>query len=105
MAQDAVPPRFFIERIEVRDAKRVSTDVVIAESRLRQGQEYSEADLRDLEEELADPGAWSTPAKAERAEKRHRQAKEALADLLERWEQAEAETDVPGGVSSGGDRA
>jgi ATP-binding cassette subfamily F protein 3 len=73
--------------------------------RLAEAVEMAEADLRELEEELADPGAWSTPAKAERAEKRHRQAKEALADLLERWEQAEAETDVPGGVSSGGDRA
>jgi hypothetical protein len=52
-AQDAVPPRFFIERIEVRDAKRVSKDVVIAESRLRDGQEYSEADLRDASARLS----------------------------------------------------
>lgn len=51
-AQDAVPPRFFIERIEVREAKRVSKDVVIAESRLREGQEYSEADLRDASARL-----------------------------------------------------
>ena len=53
IAQDAVPPRFFIERIEVRDAKRVSKDVVIAESRLREGQEYSEADLRDASARLS----------------------------------------------------
>jgi hypothetical protein len=52
-AQDAVPPRFFIERIEVRDARRVSKDVVIAESRLREGQEYSEADLRDASARLS----------------------------------------------------
>jgi hypothetical protein len=52
-AQDAVPPRFFIERIEVREAKRVSKDVVIAESRLREGQEYTEADLRDASSRLA----------------------------------------------------
>jgi hypothetical protein len=53
-AQDAaVPPRFFIERIEVRDAKRVSKGVVIAESRLREGQEYSEADLRDASSRLS----------------------------------------------------
>src|SRR5690349_10294787 len=51
-AQDAVPPRFFIERIEVREARRVSKDVVIAESRLREGQEYSEADLRDASARL-----------------------------------------------------
>lgn len=52
-AQDAVPPRFFIERIDVRDADRVSPEVIIAESRLRQGQEYSEADLRDAAARLA----------------------------------------------------
>jgi hypothetical protein len=46
-AQDTAPPRFFIERIEVRNAKRVSTDVLLYESRLREGQEYSESDLRD----------------------------------------------------------
>jgi outer membrane protein assembly factor BamA len=51
-AQEPVPPRFFIEKIEVRDAKRVSTDVVIAESRLREGQEYTEADLRDASSRL-----------------------------------------------------
>jgi outer membrane protein assembly factor BamA len=43
-AQDA---QLFIERIEVRNHKRVSPDVVIAESRLREGHVYSEADLRD----------------------------------------------------------
>jgi hypothetical protein len=53
VAQDAVPPRFFIERIEVRDAERVSPDVVIAESRLRAGEEYSEADLRDASSRLS----------------------------------------------------
>lgn len=40
-------PRFFLEKIEVRDAKRVSPDVVVVESRLREGEAYSEADLRD----------------------------------------------------------
>lgn len=46
-AQDAAVPRFFIERIEVRNTKRVSPAVIAAESRLREGAEYSEADLRD----------------------------------------------------------
>jgi ATP-binding cassette, subfamily F, member 3 len=67
--------------------------------RLADAIELAEADLRQLEEELADPSAWSTPAMAERAEKRHRAAKEALAELFERWEEAEAE------LSSGGGRA
>lgn len=48
----AAPPRFFIERIEVRNAKRVSTDVIIAESRLREGHEYSEEELRDASTRL-----------------------------------------------------
>ncbi|MGZ8709864.1 MAG: hypothetical protein ACXW28_06540 [Thermoanaerobaculia bacterium] len=49
-AQDAA---LFIERIEVRNHKRVSPDVVIAESRLREGREYSEADLRDAATRLS----------------------------------------------------
>jgi hypothetical protein len=51
-ADEAPAPLLFIERIEVRNAKRVSTDVVIAESRLREGHEYSEADLRDASTRL-----------------------------------------------------
>lgn len=46
-------PRFFIERIEVRNARRVSADVVIAESRLSAGREYSEAELRDASTRLS----------------------------------------------------
>jgi hypothetical protein len=46
-AQEVGEPRFFIDRIEVRNAKRVSPDVVIYESRLKAGHEYSEADLSD----------------------------------------------------------
>jgi hypothetical protein len=52
-AQDGAPPRFFIERIEVRDADRVSPDVVIAESRLREGEEYRESELSDAAARLA----------------------------------------------------
>ena len=47
LAQDAAPPRFFIERIEVRNAaSRRRRELVIAESLLREGTEYSEDDLR-----------------------------------------------------------
>lgn len=52
-AQEPVPTRFFIENIVVRDAERVSPEVVIAESRLRAGQEYTEADLRDASARLS----------------------------------------------------
>lgn len=53
LAQDAAPLRFFIERIEVRNHNRVSPEVIVAESRLREGSEYSEADLRDASTRLA----------------------------------------------------
>ena len=49
-AQDAA---LFIERIEVRNHKRVSPDVVIAESRLHEGRAYSEAELRDAATRLS----------------------------------------------------
>jgi hypothetical protein len=41
------PPRFFIESIDVRGSHRVSRDVIAAESRLRTGGTYSEAELRE----------------------------------------------------------
>ncbi len=44
---------FFIERIEVRNHKRVSPDVVIAESRLRENESYTEAELRDAATRLS----------------------------------------------------
>jgi outer membrane protein assembly factor BamA len=53
LAQDLAPARFFIERIEVRGASRVSTDVIVAESRLRAGQEYGESDLSDAAARLS----------------------------------------------------
>ncbi len=58
--------------------------------------ELAEAELRELEEELADPGVWSTPEKAERAEQRHAAAKEALAKLFVRWEEAEGQVSAAG---------
>jgi len=41
------PARFFIERIDIRNAHRVSRDVVVAESRLREGSTYGEQELRE----------------------------------------------------------
>ena len=67
--------------------------------RLAEQVERAEGQLRELEGELADPGAWSTPEKAERAERRHEAAKRAVAELLERWEKAEES------LSSAGDQA
>lgn len=46
-------PSFFIERIEVRNQHRVSTDVVLAESRLSAGRVYTEPELRDAARRLS----------------------------------------------------
>ena len=48
--------------------------------------EVAEAALRTLEDELADPGAWSTPEASARSAARHEQAKRAVQELYERWE-------------------
>jgi ATP-binding cassette subfamily F protein 3 len=64
--------------------------------RLAEQVEAAEAELRAIEEELADPGAWSTPAKSERASERHEAAKRKLAELYERWEEAEAALSAAG---------
>src|SRR5687768_15181051 len=53
VAQEAGPASFFIGRIEARNAKRVSADVVVAESNLREGREYTEPDLRDAANRLS----------------------------------------------------
>ena len=59
-------------------------------ARLEQQIERAEAKLREIEEELADPAAWSNPDRAERAEASHREAKQAVERLLEQWERAQA---------------
>jgi ATP-binding cassette, subfamily F, member 3 len=59
-------------------------------ARLEERIERAEADLRELEEELADPGAWSSPGRSERASERHRVAKQAVEDLYAEWEQVQA---------------
>ena len=65
-------------------------------SRLAERIEAAEAELRGLEEELADPAAWSTPGKAEEAGERHEAAKRKLAELYEQWEEAEQAVSAAG---------
>jgi ATP-binding cassette subfamily F protein 3 len=48
--------------------------------------EQAEAELKALEEELADPSAWASPTGAQRATKRHNEAKQKVAALMEEWE-------------------
>jgi ATP-binding cassette subfamily F protein 3 len=55
--------------------------------------ERAEAKLRKLEDELADPTAWSSPGRIERATKRHEEAKTEVARLYAEWEGAQAEAE------------
>ncbi|MDQ2630803.1 MAG: ABC-F family ATP-binding cassette domain-containing protein [Actinomycetota bacterium] len=59
-------------------------------AKLEQRIEKAEAELRELEDELADPAAWSSPGRVERATKRHAEAKAAVDELYAEWEEAQA---------------
>jgi ATP-binding cassette subfamily F protein 3 len=59
-------------------------------ARLEERIERAEAALKEVEEELADPAAWSSPGRSEQAGERHLAAKQAVADLYEQWEKAQA---------------
>jgi ATP-binding cassette, subfamily F, member 3 len=56
------------------------------QQRLEREIEAAEASLRELEQELSDPAAWSTPQRTADATARHEQAKRAVDELYERWE-------------------
>jgi ATP-binding cassette subfamily F protein 3 len=82
-----------------RRPRRAAKAAARKADRLAEKIEAAEAELRQVEEELSDPAAWSTPAKAERAGERHEEAKRKLAGLYEQWEEAER------AVSAAGDPA
>jgi ATP-binding cassette subfamily F protein 3 len=48
--------------------------------------ERAEAELRTLEDELADPSSWSSPTGTERSTKLHAAAKRRVAELMAEWE-------------------
>jgi ATP-binding cassette, subfamily F, member 3 len=52
--------------------------------------ERAEAYLRKLEDELADPSRWSSPALTVDSTERHAQAKRAVEEAYARWEEASA---------------
>jgi ATP-binding cassette, subfamily F, member 3 len=79
-------------RVEAQRAARKA-------GRLAEKIEAAEAELRQVEEELSDPAAWSSPAKSAQASERHEAAKRKLAELYEQWEAAEQ------AVSAAGDPA
>jgi ATP-binding cassette subfamily F protein 3 len=56
------------------------------QQRLEREIEAAETSLKALEEELADPVAWSTPQRSATATARHQQAKDAVDELYRRWE-------------------
>ncbi len=62
-------------------------------AKLEQRIERAEATLHELEDELADPAAWSSPGRVERATKRHEEAKAAVEELYVEWEEAQAEAE------------
>src|ERR687892_715460 len=50
--------------------------------------ERAETDLKQLEDELADPAMWSSPSRTERNTARHEKAKRAVEQAYARWEEA-----------------
>jgi len=76
-----------------RNAGRAAKKAARKAGRLAERIERAEAELREVEEELSDPQAWSSPGRAERAEARHAEARQAVAELYEQWEAAEAEAE------------
>ena len=56
--------------------------------RLEKQIEQAEAAMKALEEELADPAAWSSPDRSAKSTARHERAKRELKELYARWEEA-----------------
>jgi ATP-binding cassette, subfamily F, member 3 len=56
-------------------------------AKLEQQIEQAEAALRAVEDELTDPGAWSTPERSAESSARHEAAKRAVEELYARYEQ------------------
>jgi ATP-binding cassette subfamily F protein 3 len=74
-----------------RKAVKGPSKNAVANVRKLEGQvEKAEQALRDLEDEMAEPGLWTDPDKAADMTARHTKAKEALEELYERWEKAQA---------------
>ena len=67
-----------------------SKNAVKRAAQLEREVEKAEAALRALEDELADPSAWSSPTSSERARKRHDAARKAVEEAYARWEAASA---------------
>ena len=76
-----------------------SKNAVRRVGRLEERIARAEAELRTIEDELADPAAWSSPGRSRRAGERHEEAKrnvEQLYEELERAEDSVSAASVPG---------
>ncbi|MDQ3728878.1 MAG: ABC-F family ATP-binding cassette domain-containing protein [Actinomycetota bacterium] len=73
---------------DARRARAQARAAVADVRKLENEIERAETALRKLEEELADPAAWSDPRRSERSTRRHETAKRILRDLNKRWEAA-----------------
>ncbi len=67
-----------------------SKNAVRAVGVLEERIEAAEAELRSVEDELADPAAWSSPGRTRRSTERHEAAKRTVEELYEELERAEA---------------
>ena len=70
----------------IRDRAKAERNVASLEKKI----ERAEAALARLEDELSDPGQWSSPDKSAKATRRHDRAKQKVVDLYEMWEEAES---------------
>ena len=57
-----------------------------AQKELEREIETAEKALHDLEDELADPAAWSSPERSAKSNERHDRAKKRVEELYARWE-------------------
>jgi ATP-binding cassette, subfamily F, member 3 len=73
-------------RRAVKSSQRAARKAARLEERIG----HAEAELAAVEEELSDPDAWSSPGRAERASKRHTEAKAAVEELYAEWEEVQA---------------
>jgi len=65
-----------------------SKNAIRRAAELERDVERAEAALRAIEDELADPKAWASPTRSDRATKRHAAAKKAVEEAYARWEAA-----------------
>jgi len=72
-------PKAAVSKDRKRRIAAVETDI-----------QSAEAALATLEDELADPAAWSTPERSAKSSKRHEQAKRAVEQLYEELATLEA---------------